>query len=180
MAQKRKRPKLYATLGFPGSGKTYFSERFAKEFGIFHLNSDRLRLELIDKPKYTGAEHAKVFGVMDYLAEHLLQAGVSVVYDANTTKRLYRRRLRAIARKSKADYLLIYIKTPVVLAEARLSARKKIKSKAKQRYYRPTEKEILHLIRKEIEEPLASEPHVILDGTKAYNQQKKILEAKLL
>jgi predicted kinase len=28
--------------GFPGSGKTHFSERFAKDINAVHLNSDRI------------------------------------------------------------------------------------------------------------------------------------------
>ncbi len=174
-----KKPTLFATLGFPGSGKTYFSERFAKEFKLFHLNSDRLRLDMIENPKYTSQEHRQVFTVMDYITDHLLAAGISVIYDANSTKRAYRNRLRKIARINKANYLLIHIKTPVATAEKRLEKRKLIKSSAKQKYYRPIEKEVLHGIRKETEEPLPTEPHVVIDGLKRYKDQITLVKSVL-
>src|SRR3989344_5792867 len=99
------RPVLIATLGFPGSGKTFFARRFAKEFGFAHLNSDRLRLTMFSRPVYRKAEHALLFGAMDYIAGGFLRAGIDVLYDANSTKRAYRRRLRKIARSHHAEFL---------------------------------------------------------------------------
>lgn len=79
---------LFATLGFPGSGKTFFSARFAKDFKIFHLNSDRVRSEIFPKPNYTAEENTAVFRTMDFIAEELLRIGISVIYDANIHKYL--------------------------------------------------------------------------------------------
>jgi uncharacterized protein len=81
-----KKPLLIATLGYPGSGKTYFSERLSKKKHFFHLNSDRIRLAIFDKPQYKPEEHRIVFRLMDSLAQDLLRQGVSVVYDANFNK----------------------------------------------------------------------------------------------
>ncbi len=51
---------LITTFGYPGSGKTYFSERLAKEFNLFHLNSDKIRSEIFIKPNYSDEEHKAV------------------------------------------------------------------------------------------------------------------------
>jgi predicted kinase len=169
---------LFVTLGYPGSGKTYFAERFAKDLELMHLNADRLRLEMFEDPKHTPAEHKRVFAVMDYITDHLLAAGISLVYDANVTKREYRGKLRQIAKKHKANYLLVHIETPVNLAESRLEDRRKIKSKEKKMDYRPIEDEVQG-IPKSTESPLPSEPHVTIDGTKPYKEQLAQLKLSL-
>ena len=166
-----KKPLLIATLGYPGSGKTYFSERLAKEYNLFHLNSDRIRFELFPNPTFKPEEHRVVFGFMDYLAEELLKLGVSVVCDANTNKRTHRNKFFRLAKKRNARYVLVHISTPVELAEKRLIQRKKITSKEKQKFYRSIDVSVLHLLKKEIELPSLSEPVITIDGKKNFTEQ---------
>jgi len=161
---------LFATLGYPGSGKTFFARKFAKDFGLFHLNSDRLRLEIFPKPNYTVKENAVVFRTMDYIADDLLQQGVSVIYDANSTKRIYRKRLQEIAKKRKADYILLWFKTSVKTALKRIRKRTDLKSELMKRYHRVIDDSVLYRIKAEEEEPL-KEPYVVLN-TASYKEQR--------
>lgn len=158
---------LIATLGVPGSGKTFFSERLAKKLGFFHLNADRLRLELYGKPKYTEAENRSFFRVMDFLAEELLQRNVSVIYDANSTMLQYRRRLEFIAKQRRAKYLLLFIETPVAVALQRLSYRRMLRHARTIKYYRPIKNQILFRIQREMEKPVR-EPFVTIAGSKPF------------
>lgn len=165
-----KKPILFATLGYPGSGKTFFARKFAKELGLFHLNSDRLRSDIFPKPSYTVAENAAVFRNMDYIADELLQRGMSVIYDANSTKRIYRKRLQRIVKKRGAEYVLLWFKTPVEVALGRIRKRDKIKSEIMKRYQKVIDDSVLFLIKKEEEEP-DKEPHVVLEPG-SYQKQK--------
>lgn len=164
---------LFATLGFPGSGKTFFSARFAKDFKIFHLNSDRVRSEIFPKPNYTAEENTAVFRTMDFIAEELLRIGISVIYDANSTKRIYRKNLEKIARKRKADYLLLWFKTPAEIALKRIKKRKEIKSEFTKRYHKEIDDSVLFMIRAAEEEPY-KEPHIILTPA-PYKKQKDLV-----
>lgn len=166
-----KRPILFATLGYPGSGKTFFSRRFAKDMNLFHLNSDRLRLEMFPKPKFTQAENAAVFRMMDFLADELLKRGVSVIYDANSTLWIYRRRLQQIAKKNKARYLLLWFQTPVEVALKRIKKRRELKSELLKRYHRPIDDDVLYRIRSQEEAPIR-EPHLVLTAA-PYRKQKE-------
>lgn len=58
-------PTLYITMGLPASGKTYFSQQFAEEYGIFFLNADSLRIAMIEWPQFTPREHKLVYGAVD-------------------------------------------------------------------------------------------------------------------
>ncbi|MDX9913995.1 MAG: ATP-binding protein [Candidatus Moranbacteria bacterium] len=168
-----KKPILFTTLGYPGSGKTFFSRRFAKDLRLFHLNSDRLRLEIFPNPNYTTPEHATVFRTMDFLTDELLQRGVSVIYDANSTKRIYRKRLQDIAKKRKADYVLLWFKTPTEVALKRIEKRSNLKSELMKRYHRTIDDEVLFGIKAEEEIP-NKERHIVL-GVGSYKKQKELV-----
>ena len=155
---------LFTTLGFPGSGKTYFARRFARQFKIEHLNSDKVRSELFKKPKYTQKEHDVVFDEMDRRAEKLLSEGKSVIYDANHIKRVFRRKYQAMAKKHKARYLLLWFRVPVNVAIRRTARRKPF-----------FDKWVVLRMRKATEPPAKSEPHVIIDGEKPYKEQVKFV-----
>lgn len=167
-----KSPILFGVLGHPGSGKTFFSRRFAKEFGFYHLNSDRTRSEVILNPKYTIAENAGFFRIMDFIAGEFLQQGTSVIYDANSTKIIYRKRLQKIAKKRNARYMLIWIQAPVDLALKRIKRRIELKSKLIRQYYKPIDESVLLRLKDEQENP-HREPHIVIGGELPYHKQKE-------
>ncbi|MBM3210131.1 ATP-binding protein [Candidatus Saccharibacteria bacterium] len=112
-------PLLIVFLGFPGSGKTYFSVQLAKKLNAVTLNSDALRLsmfgsqEQIEKirNRQRSRLYADVFGAMDYAARQILKAGHTVIYDAQQTKRSDRLGIEKLAAEVGATPVLIWIKT---------------------------------------------------------------------
>lgn len=114
-------------LGFPGSGKTYFATRLAEQLAAVTINSDAMRfqmfgsLEKIEHIRETDRSrlYDDVFGAMDYAAGQVLSAGHSVIYDAQMTKRRDRQHIEALASKSGAVPILVWVKTPREAAIAR-------------------------------------------------------------
>lgn len=169
------KPILFATLGYPGSGKTYFSRKFAKDFHILHLNSDRVRKSMFKKPKYNWYENQLVFSVMDAIMEEALAAGVSVIYDANSTLREYRKRMQKTVKKHGASFFLLWFKTTIATAKKRLGTRKRCTTKSCSMYHPPIPREVFERLRTQIQEPTIREPHIILNGADTYAKQKKAL-----
>lgn len=167
-------PILFATLGFPGSGKTFFSEQFSKEIGAVHLNSDKLRLEMFANPVYTPAEHQQVFENMDKICRDLIAKGKSVIYDANNNRRNKREVLMNIAKEYGARYFLLYFKTSIETAIQRNRQRGGATSEQK-KMYRNIDESVIHRMNKNIEPPDKNEQSIELDGTGTYEEQKKIL-----
>lgn len=116
---------------------------------------------------------------MDKRTANFLSQGKNVIYDANTTKRIYRDKLRKLAKKHKARYLLLWFQVPVNVAIGRILKRKKLKSEFLQKYHVPIDKWVVLRIRKEIEPPTSSEPHIIVDGQKPYKKQIKTIKKYL-
>jgi predicted kinase len=103
------KPALICFYGFPGSGKSYVSRSLATTLKIAHINGDRIRSELFQSPRYDNQENAVINNLMMYMCEEFLAAGVSVLFDMNAARVATRRRLRDVARKHKAEYLLIWL-----------------------------------------------------------------------
>ena len=162
--KKGRKSVLIVTIGAPGSGKSYFAERICRDYRLIHLRSDRIRDHVFIRPTYSKAENNRLFGLMDFLTDELLSRGVGVVYDANATKRDFRKRLRGIARKHKATYVILWVHTPLKTALKR----------AQSRSYHPVGIPVVLGIHRETEKP-KSEPFIIFDGTKSYKTQKKLL-----
>ncbi len=156
------KPILIATFGYPGSGKTYFSEKLAKDLHCAHLRSDDFRFKIVPHPTFSIEEHTMVFNLMDFLAEKFLSSGVNVIYDVNLTKKKYRDRARRIAVKTNSRFALISVQTPFDLAVER----------AKNRKVHSIDRKTVEAIRDEAED-LRDEPHILLDGTRSYKDQKE-------
>lgn len=73
-------------LGLPGSGKSFFAERLAKQLGAEYMNSDRLRRELFPKRTYSDLETAKVYAIMLEKMGEAFQQKRDLVLDATFHK----------------------------------------------------------------------------------------------
>lgn len=173
------KPILFATLGFPGSGKTYFSRKFSKEFHLLHLNSDRIRKAMFGKPQYNYSENQTLFRVIDELVQEALSSGISVLYDTNVVKREYRLLLEKIAKKYRAQFLLLWFQAPLSISRQRIGARKTCRTKTCSLYHPPVPLAVLNRLRKAIEEPTPKEPTIFVKGTDTYVKQKKAVLEKV-
>ncbi len=109
--------------GYPGSGKTYFARQLCEQIQAAHVQGDRIRSELFDEPRHDREENSVVTHLMDYMTEEFLNAGVSVVYDVNAVRQSQRHDLREIARRHKAQPVLVWLQIDVDSAYGRVSKR---------------------------------------------------------
>lgn len=112
-------PTLYLMLGYPGAGKTTAAEHIARVTGAVQLSSDKIRLELFPKPTFSPQEHAALYAAIDRRTKELLQAGTSVIYDANLNRYVHRKEKYDICRETGARPVLIWRQTPRNIAKTR-------------------------------------------------------------
>lgn len=119
------KPILICFYGYPGSGKSYVARNLEDVLEIARVSADRIRHELFRRPRHDSQENAVVSHLMNYMTEEFLRAGVSVVYDTNALRIGQRRRLRELARKHHASYLLVWLQTDAENAFERTQRRDK-------------------------------------------------------
>jgi predicted kinase len=93
------KPIFVMMYGYPGAGKTHFARQLSETLNAAHVHGDRIRGELFTEPRYDKQENELVNHLMLYMTEEFLNAGVSVVFDANASRLTQRRELRICAGK---------------------------------------------------------------------------------
>ena len=104
--------RLIIVCGLPGSGKTTLARRLEADLGAVRLTSDErmteLGLDLFDQEA-----RARVEAAQQDLAEDLLRAGSTVVYEPGGWKRHERDSLRERARAAGAAVELRFLDLPM-------------------------------------------------------------------
>jgi predicted kinase len=176
------KPLLILLYGFPGSGKTFFSRQLCDHLQAAHVNSDRIRSELFEQPRYDKEETMVVSQLMDYMTEEFLRAGLSVVYDANAMRLAQRRMLRDMARSVGAVPLLIWFQIDV--ESSFLRATKRDRRKMDDKYNPPMDRETYDHLIAGMQNP-QGEDYTVVSGKHTFNTQlnavfKRLRELNLI
>jgi predicted kinase len=170
------KPVIICLYGFPGAGKSYVSRNLASVLQLAHVNAERIRAELFDSPHYDAQENAIVNHLMDYMTEEFLNSGVSVVYDTNAMRVAQRRRLRELARKHKADYMLIWLQIDQDSAFFRAQNRDRRTSDDK--YSLPASQEFFQSQLNGMQNP-QGEDYLVISGKHTFTTQKSAVINRL-
>ena len=170
------KPTLICLYGYPGSGKSYVARNLADEIQLANVSSDKIRSELFENPRYDAQENAIVTHLMDYMSEEFLNAGVGVVYDANALRSTQRRKLRELARKHHAEYLLIWLQIDVDSAFSRTQERDRRTSDDK--YAEPQTKNTFDRQAAGMQNP-QGEDYIVISGKHTFATQKSAVINRL-
>lgn len=163
--------------GFPGAGKTYFSRQLADLIGAAHIHSDRIRDELFENPRYDKQEEEVITHLATYMAQEFLSAGVSVVYDVDASKAAKRREMRDLARRAKAQPVLIWLQIDTDSAFARL--RQRDRRKADDKYARSYTQESFADAIRGMQNLHNTEEYIVISGKHTFNTQRNAVIKKM-
>lgn len=148
-------------MGLPGSGKTTLGLVLQSLTGATIMSSDDYRLLLFKKPCFSQEEHDMLYTTLDHNVEHLLEAGHDVIYDANLNRLGHRQEKYKLAQKHGANVRLWWVQVPEEFAKnRRINEQDERLIPAGE-----TSAKMFDRIASIIEEPLESEPCVVVDGT---------------
>lgn len=171
------KPLLIQLYGFPGSGKTYFARQLCEHVQAAHVQGDRIRNELFEQPRYDKQENEVIAQLMDYMTEEFLNAGISVVYDANAMRLSQRHNLREMARKAHAQPLLIWLQVDAEGSYQRTTQRDRRRSDDK--YAASYDRLTFDGIVGRMQNPQPTEDYVVISGKHVFKTQYSAVMKKL-
>jgi predicted kinase len=170
------KPVLVYLYGFPGSGKSYVARNLTSTVQIAHVSADRIRSELFEQPRYDAQENAIIAHLMNYMAEEFLGAGVSVVYDTNAMRLAQRRNIRELARRNKAETLLVWLQIDPDSAYNRTQNRDRRTSD--DRFAQPQDRGSFEKQLSGMQNPQA-EDYLVISGKHTFTTQKNAILNRL-
>ncbi len=172
-----KKPFLLLFYGYPGAGKTYFARQFCNNVQAAHLQSDRIRGELFESPRYDKQENDVVAQLMNYMTEEFLSAGLSVAYDVNAMRLKQRRSLYSMAYACRAQPLLVWFQMDQDTAFAR--SIKRDRRRADDKYAATLDRTTFENVIAQMQNPVNSEDYAVISGKHLFSMQQSAVISKL-
>ncbi|MFW5687704.1 MAG: AAA family ATPase [Bacteroidota bacterium] len=156
-------------FGLPASGKSYLSEKAAKEWDAIHLNTDIIRKELNLQGEYD--EHSKQLvydEMLHQMAQHATQ-NRHVIVDGTFEKRQNRQQYRQKARELNQEIYFVELRAKEDTIKERMKSDRK---------HSEADFKVYQKIKSHFDQP--QEPHLILwsdenDGAKLIEKLKSYL-----
>jgi predicted kinase len=163
------RPILLMLYGFPGAGKTYFARQFCDRIQAAHVQADRIRYELFEKPRYDKQENDVVVQLMNYMTGEFLNAGISVAYDVSVMRLAQRHAVRELAIQAHAKPLLVWFQTDS--ESAYLRNLKRDRRRVDDKYAAAYDQTSFGNIVGHMQNPANVEDYVVVSGKHTFNTQ---------
>lgn len=159
------RPHIIIMVGIPGSGKSFFAERFAETFKAPYISYNKLSQDIFNKTDLNEAELATIEKIADYFLNEAFKSNRTIIYEGGTDQRSQRLALAKKANKAGYDPMFVWVQTEVNYAKKR--ALKLSKD------YRAISEEQFEDRLKKFSPPHYLEKSVVISGKHTYNTQLK-------
>lgn len=157
------KPHLIIMVGIPGSGKSFFAEKFADTFGAPYLCNKKI----------ASLVQGNIEAVIQLQLDELLKTKRSIVFDGASETRVERMALARKARSAEYEILFIWVQTDPATAKARA-----LQPKKKDEDTSLSIDEYNKLL-KRFTPPNATEKPLVISGKHTYASQAKVVLKKL-
>ncbi|HEU5121903.1 MAG TPA: AAA family ATPase [Candidatus Saccharimonadales bacterium] len=109
------KPHLIIMVGIPGSGKSFFAEKFADTFGAPYVCDKKIAMQV----------QGNIEAVTQLQLNELLKTKQSIIFDGASNTRVERLALAKKARAAGYESLIIWVQTDPATAKSRATSSKK-------------------------------------------------------
>ena len=145
-------PHLLIMVGIPGSGKSFFAEKFSETFHAPYINHDKI-IEI------TGGNNQLSAKYLAHLLHELCKTNHTIIVDGMADTRAQRSELKRLAAAAGYRPLFIWVQTDEATANAR-AAKVNSAYKGERKFAAPTSTE---------------QPVVVISGKHTYATQAKVI-----
>jgi predicted kinase len=171
------KPLLIMLYGYPGSGKSYVARQLTGHIQAVHVQGERIRYELFEQPRYDKQENAVIAQLMNYMTQEFLAAGISVIYDTNSSRAAQRHMLRDLARRLKTQPLVIWLQ--IDAESSFLRTQQRDRRKADDRFSGTIDRTTFDTILSHMQNPTNAEDYVVISGKHVFSTQLSAILKKL-
>lgn len=159
-------PHVVVMVGIPGSGKSFFAERFSETFSVPLVSWGMIRDVLFNEATHADDEYEIINRVGQHMLAQLFQTGATLLYEGGCLTHDSRKDLAAIIRKAGYEPLFVWVQTDLATTRARAL-----------KHGTPAD---VHAAAVSIfTPPKDKEPFVVISGKHTYASQLKIVLKQL-
>ena len=159
------KPHLLIMTGLPGSGKSFFAEKFSDTFSAPFINFHYLQ-QVVEDPDSAGH-------VAQYMLSELMKTKQSLIVEGRSDSRKERMDFAKFARECGYEPMYIWVQTDPNTAKKRSA---KVSKSATNRQLTPDEHD---KISKKFTALSAQDKHIVISGRHTYASQAKVVLKKL-
>lgn len=162
-------PLLIVTMGYPGSGKTFFSRQFAEQYGLPRISEDILRYELFEKPLYNSDESDIIYRILKYTLEEFMKSQQTVICDGLFLSKSERLELFKLAKTQGYRTLTVWLQTDIQTSAFRAS--KRDRRNQDDRFSSSMDQLSFNRIKEKLQRPDDKEQSIVISGKHAFKSQ---------
>lgn len=162
------KPHLIATVGLPGSGKTFFAEKFADTFHAPLVSRDKF-IQIIKQQ-----DNQIIDTILYGQTYELLKTQQTVIVDGLADTRAQRAELAKLAKEGKYTLLLVWVQTDPATAKNRA-----LHTPAKGESRQPLSNSEFEAQSRRFAAPASIEKTVVVSGKHTFATQAKVVLKKL-
>lgn len=159
------KPHLIIMVGVPGSGRTFFAEKFAETFRAPYISREKI-------VSLTKNDTDIVDSLAHHQLDELLKTQQSIIIEGMSDTRTERLELARKARANGYEALIVWVQTDPITAKNRYIKEAKLK-------HLKVSAEDYDKALKRFTPPLAIEKPVVISGKHTYATQAKVVLKKL-